>query len=133
FYAHHPDFDRHLLKFGRENEQVVEVFYGSDWHGHERYTGANNFDYPAEWDAYIGHYRSYNPWYSNFRIAQRKGGLVMIYPSGQAEPMILLDNGAFRVGEDVRSAERLRFDSMVNGKAVRAKFGAADYYRTFTP
>ncbi len=133
FYAYHPDFDRSLLQFGREGEQVVEVFYGGDWYTHERYAGAKSFDYPAEWNAYIGHYRSYNPWISNFRVVLRKGELVAVFPAySLTEKLVLLENGAFRVGEDARSAERLRFDSMVNGKAVRAKFGAADYYRTFT-
>lgn len=134
FYADHPDFDRNLLKFGREGEQVVEVFYGGDWYTHERYTGAKNFDYPAEWNAYVGHYRSYNPWISNFRIVLRKGALVATFPAyGLSQPLILLENGAFRAGDDVRSAERLRFDTVVNGKALRAKFGVAEYYRTFTP
>lgn len=134
FYADHPDFNRSLLQFGRENEQVVEVFYSGDWYTSERYTGAKNFDYPAEWNAYIGHYRSYNPWISNFRVVLRKGGLVVIFPAyNLSEPLVLLENGAFRVGEDVRSAERLRFNTVVNGNALRAKFGAADYYRTFTP
>jgi hypothetical protein len=43
----------------------------------------------------------------------------------------LLDNGAFRVGEDARSPERLRFDTLVNGKALRAYYGVGEYYRSF--
>jgi hypothetical protein len=103
------------LQFGRQEGEMVEVFHGARWYTNERYTGPTTFDYPPEWDAYPGHYRSHNPWHTNFRIVLRKGKLVLIEPAGSEEPMIPLNNGTFRLGTD------------------RANLSCCDYYRTFTP
>ena len=46
----------------------MEAFHGPDRYVHERYAGPTTFDYPQEWDAYPGHYRSHNPWPPNFRV-----------------------------------------------------------------
>ena len=132
FYVEHPDFALYLLRFGREKGKVVEVFHGPDWYTNDRYAGPTTFDYPEEWDAYPGHYRSHNPWISNFRIVRRKSGLALIYPSGEDEPLSPLGKTIFRVGEDDRSPERIRFDAILNGRALRANLSCNDCYRTFT-
>mgnify|MGYP000089751315 CR=1 FL=1 len=133
FYADHPAWARFLLRCGRQEGRVVEVFHGPDWYAGERYTGPTAFEHPPQWAAYTGHYRSYNPWYSNFRILLRKGALVLVEPWGEEEPLTALEDGSFRVGADERSPERLRFDTVVNGQAVHANLSGGDYYRTFTP
>ncbi len=132
FYVDHPDFALFLLRFGREKGEVVEAFHGPDWYTNERYTGPTAFDYPQEWDAYPGHYRSHNPWLTNFRVVLRKGALVLVEPSGDEEPLVPLGGGVFRVGEDEHSPERIRFDAILNGRALRANLSCGDYYRTFT-
>jgi len=132
FYVDHPDFALFLLYFGREQGEVVEAFHGPDWYTNERYTGPKTFDHPQEWDAYPGHYRSHNPWLSNFRIILRKGALVLVNSSGDEEPLTLLGTGVFRVGEDDRSPERIRFDAIINGRALRANLSTGECYRTFT-
>jgi len=133
FYVDHPEFALVLLRFGREKGEVVETFHGPDWYTNERYTGPTTFDYPQEWDAYPGHYCSHNPWLSNFRVVLRKGTLALVEPSGHEEPLVPLGGGVFRVGEDDRSPERIRFDSILNGRALHANLSCGDYYRTFTP
>jgi CubicO group peptidase (beta-lactamase class C family) len=133
FYVDHPDFALFLLHFGREEGKVVEAFHGPDWYTNERYAGPTTFDYPKEWDAYPGHYRSHNPWLTNFRIVLRKGALALIHPSGPEEPLVPLGSTVFRVGKDDRSPERIRFDTILNGRALRANLSCGDYYRTFTP
>ena len=132
FHVDHPDFALFLLRFGREKGEVVEVFHGPDWYTNGRYTGPTTFDHPQEWDAYPGHYRSHNPWLSNFRVVLRKGALALVEPSGDEEPLVSLGGGVFRVGEDDRSPERLRFDTILNGQALRANLSCGDCYRTFT-
>jgi CubicO group peptidase (beta-lactamase class C family) len=132
FYVDHPDFALFLLRFGREKEKVVEAFHGPDWYTNEQYAGPTTFTYPEEWDAYPGHYRSHNPWFTNFRVVLRKGILTLVDPSGDEEPMTLLGNGVFRVGEDDRSPERIRFDTIINGQALRANLSSSECYRTFT-
>ena len=121
----HPDFALFLLRFGRKEGKVVEAFHGPDWYTNERYAGPTTFDYP-------GHYCSHNPWLTNFRVVLRKGVLVLVEPSGAEEPLVPLGSGVFRVGEDDRSPERIRFDAILNGRAFRANLSCDDYYRTFT-
>jgi len=138
FYVDHPDLLYFLLRFGRnEDGKVVEAFHGPDWYVNSHYTGSTVFDYPEEWDAYPGHYQSYNPFRSNFRIVMRKGALAMILfsgdDSGLEELLVPLGNGVFRVGEDELSPERIHFDTIINGQAMRARFSGYDYYRVSTP
>jgi CubicO group peptidase (beta-lactamase class C family) len=83
----------------------------------------------------VGHYRSFNPWLSNFRVAARDGRLVFgsdcWYP--ERYPLAPLEGGEFRVGEQSWSPERLRLDSVLDGLAQRAFLSGAAYHRTFTP
>ncbi|HEY5883597.1 MAG TPA: serine hydrolase domain-containing protein, partial [Pyrinomonadaceae bacterium] len=73
FVVKHPAYDRFALGFGREGAQVVEAFHGPDWWTNERYTGPKTFDYPKEWDAYVGRFNSDSPWYGSARMVIRKG------------------------------------------------------------
>jgi len=130
FYVDHPDFAYFLLRFGREKGEVVEAFHGPDWYTNERYTGPTTFDHPQEWDAYPGHYRSDDPWLPNFRIVLRKGALALVDPSGDEEPLVPLGNGVFRVGKDDRLPERIRFDTIIDGRAFRANLSCGECYRT---
>jgi hypothetical protein len=133
FYVPHPDLALFLLHFGREKERVVEAFHGPGWYTTEAYSGPTTFEHPSEWLAYPGHYRSHNPWYTNFRVVLRKGRLWLVEPWGEEEPLIATGAGRFRIGQDELSPERLRFDTILEGRAIRANLSGCDYYRTFTP
>ena len=133
FYAPHPDLEYFLLEFGRDGDRVVEVFHGPDWYAGEDYSGPRSFDYPEEWESFLGHYRTYNFGLTNFRIVLRKGTLLLLYPTGGNEPLEPLGDGLFRIGEDPRSPETLRFDAIASGKALRATYSSCPYYRTYTP
>jgi D-alanyl-D-alanine carboxypeptidase len=134
FYVDHPDFRRFLLQFGREGQQVVEACCGPDWYTNEHYRGSTTFVTPQEWQAYPGHYRSYNPLSPSFRVVLGKGRLVQISPSGPTQLLVPLGKGVFRVGEQEHSPERICFDAIVKTTAQRAKVaGCGDYYRSFTP
>jgi D-alanyl-D-alanine carboxypeptidase len=130
FYVDHPDFALFLLRFGRQKREVVEAFYGPDWYTNDRYTGPTTFDHPQAWDAYPGSYRSHNPELGGFRIVLRKGVPALIHASGGEEPMEFLGGTRFRVGEDSRSPERISFDTIVDGRALRAILSCGNYYRT---
>ena len=133
FYVSHPDMELFLLEFGRDGDRVVEVFHGPDWYIREGYSGPRSFHYPEAWGTYLGHYRTYNFGLTNFRIVLRKGALLLIYPSGGHEVLTPLDDGLFQIGEDPRSPETLRFDSIASGRALRAVYSGCPYYRTYTP
>jgi CubicO group peptidase (beta-lactamase class C family) len=84
----------------------------------------------AEWSAFYGRFRSYNPWLPGFRIVQRGNDLVLAYPwGGPEDPLTPFGEVDFRVGEEW-SPERLRFDAVVDGRALRANLSGADYYRS---
>jgi CubicO group peptidase (beta-lactamase class C family) len=90
---------------------------------------------PAQWRPLVGHYRARNPWLSNFHVRVRGGRLWMIHYGDEfaPAPLVPVGDGVFRIGDDERSPERLRFDVMVDGVAVRATYSGCPYYRTFTP
>jgi D-alanyl-D-alanine carboxypeptidase len=138
FYANHPGFELFCLQFGRAGGTegapglVVEVSYGPDWYVNDKYSGPSAFDYSPAWDAYVGHYRMHNPWLTNFRVVVRKGELLFVEPQGDEKPLTPLDDGSFRLGDE-HSPERLRFDQVVDGQALRATLSGCHYYRFFTP
>jgi hypothetical protein len=72
------------------------------------------------------------PWEPNFRIVIRQARLWYIDPDGGEEVLTPLGPSEFRVGEE-GSAERLRFDEVIGGKALKAVFSGMAYYRFFTP
>jgi len=134
FLADGPEYGLCLMVFGRRKGKVVDLCHGSDCYANENYTGPTRFDYPSDWEAYTGHYRSFNPWFSNHRVVLRKGRLVLIDPMAEVEePLALLPDGSFRVGKDKRFPERIRFDSILDGKATRMWYSGEAFYRTFTP
>lgn len=134
FYVNHPAWNLYLLRFGRSQDgKVCEAFYGPYWFAGERYRGPLSFETPEEWSVYIGHYRSHDPWSTNFRIFTRKGRLILSWPSGEEDVLIQLSSGCFRIGEEEYIPERLCFDQIVDGQALRALRSGCPYYRFFTP
>ncbi len=136
FLAPHPGFDRFALRFGRQAGAVVDVCHGSDWFANERYGGPVTFEHEAEWDRYVGHYRSYNPWASNFRVVIRKGALWLIATFSEDHAggeLIPVGDGSFRVKSDDGSPSTVRFDDVIDGKVTRAVLDCAPFFRTFTP
>jgi hypothetical protein len=133
FFAHHPNLAHYLLRFGWEDGQVVELVYGPRWYVNDRYQGPTDFSYPAQWAAFSGHYRSHNPWMSNIRVVLRKGSLVLIHPSGGEESLVEVAEGVFQIGSAPDTPERLHFDTVVNGQALRAIRSGCELYRVSTP
>lgn len=80
-----------------------------------------------------GHYRSHNPWLSNFRVVRRSTGMFFVDASGKSEPLTPLGDDAFRIGKEERSPERVRFDCLIDGTAMSATLaGGGRFGRTFT-
>jgi CubicO group peptidase (beta-lactamase class C family) len=128
FIVKHPDFELFALSFGRDKDVVVEAFHGSRWWTNERYAGARTFEYPKDWDGFTGRYRSDSPWYGSTRIIVRKGRLFI---DGE-QPLTQVEPGVFRPDGDSNAAERVSFDTILNGKAMRLNYSGIDFFRTFT-
>jgi hypothetical protein len=115
------------LSFGRQDDAVVEASHGGDWYAGERYTGPRTFETPAEWRAYAGHYRNEDPWQGSARVVLRKGRLWL----GDA-PLVPLGPGLFRIGEDERGPDRVRFEDVMRGRALRATLSGIEFRRIET-
>jgi CubicO group peptidase (beta-lactamase class C family) len=84
------------------------------------------------WRALEGRFESYNPWMPTFRVVQRAGRLMLCERSGMEFALAQIDGTTFAL-EDPALPERLRFDAIVDGKALRANASGCDYYRSFEP
>ena len=123
FIVPHPDFQHFILVFGRADandphSSVVEAASGGQWFTNSKYNGPRTFTYPKEWERYVGHYRNESPWIGSSRIVLRKGklmsdGLVVLEPG---------EDGMFILQDEENSPEWIRFDAIVNERAMRLKF-----------
>jgi D-alanyl-D-alanine carboxypeptidase len=84
---------------------------------------------PAEeWGPMCGLYRSHNPWARTLRIGTREGRPVA-QVWGEVSPLEPLADGSFRLGPTGWSPERVRFDTPIDGRFVRAWHGATAFHR----
>jgi CubicO group peptidase (beta-lactamase class C family) len=133
FLAPDPAFDRFPIRVERA-EDTLEL-----WHGGRRYvragTPVRRLPEPsAELRAIAGHYRSHNPWTTNFRIVLRGDQPWLIFagpPDGfdTEQPLVPGDAGSYRVGEDPGNPEAVSFDTVVDERALRAWLSGWPYYR----
>ena len=91
----------------------------------------------AELESFCGHYRSYTPWYTNFRVVLRQWRLVLIAPGGVEAPtddaeLVAMGERTFRIGADPRLPERITFGPPVNGTSAWAIRDGCSYSRSFT-
>jgi D-alanyl-D-alanine carboxypeptidase len=124
FFVEDSELRRFYLKFNREKDQVVEAFHGNDWYTNERYSGPTHFEHPKEWQAFAGNYRNDSPWWGSVFIFLRKGKLWL-----GDDPLVPMEGGIFRVGEDGYSPERASFDGVTDGRALRMNYSGVDFYR----
>jgi len=134
FIAGAPEFSRFVLAFGRSDAKnpkspVVEVGWGGDWYVKSDYSGPKAFDYPKEWEAFVGHYRNENNWIGSLRIVCRKGQLL-------ADGVAILapqSDGTFRMQSDEADTEWIEFHDIVDGRAERLKLSGEDLWRVLAP
>jgi hypothetical protein len=129
FVVKHADFDLYRLGFARDGGKVVEAYHGADWYAGEAYAGARTFNYPKEWDAFVGHYHNDSPWYGSTRVVLRKGQLFL----EGAQPLVAAEQGTFRLAGDESAPDRISFESIVGGKAMRMNYSGIIFRRVFTP
>jgi CubicO group peptidase (beta-lactamase class C family) len=133
FTVMHPDFQHFALVFGRADlkdskSTVVEAGYGGEWFTNANYAGPKTFEYPKEWEQYVGHYRNESPWVGSTRIVWRKGKLMLDGVVG-LEPG---PDGLFILQDEEHSPEWMHFGDIVNGKSMHLKFSGEDLWRVMT-
>jgi len=130
FLVRDPEFDRFPVLFGRvegkdAKSPVVEAFWGSEWFTNAKYSGPKTFDYPKEWDIFIGHYRNESPWIGSFHVLVRKGKLFI----DGVIPLEPRAGGIYRLSDEESNTEWIRFTEIVNGHAMKIKFSGEDLWR----
>ena len=133
FVVPHPAFEIFPLCMEREDGRVTGAGWGEKRYMRDGIGETQSDEVPDEWKAYPGHYRSHNPWLNNFRIVLRGDALIFIDPMGEEEALHQLVPGLFRIGDDLRSPEFIRFDVVLDGKARKAILSGGEYSRIFTP
>ena len=129
FIVKHPDFEIYTLGFVRDPQKAVtEAHHGANWYMGAKYSGPKTFDTPKEWQAYVGHYTNDSAWYGDFRVVLRKGQL---YLSGQ-QRLTPRPDGTFGLGEPDQP-DRISFETIIDGRAMRASYSGIIFRRTFTP
>jgi D-alanyl-D-alanine carboxypeptidase len=109
------------------------------WHGDRHYLPPGT-DHPAgpsappALRAIAGHYRAHNPWAPHFRVVLRAHRPWLIFPAApdgfdDSQPLGPTNDGQFFCGEDPAKPERLSFDTVVDGHALRAWLSGWPYYR----
>jgi D-alanyl-D-alanine carboxypeptidase len=136
FLVVHPELEGFPIRFVRGADgRAREAFYGDRWFRGEGYDGDPPKQAPPEWSAYVGLYRNDDPWMPTLRVVLRKGCLALQFPvelsdeAGEAELQPLAD-GWFAAGEPWEP-RRIRFDRLVDGKAVVAEFNGGRWFRSF--
>lgn len=134
FLAHDPDLDRYAFRFEPAEERPIVA-----WHGPTRFVrdGMTAPALPAPEPAVAaaaGHYGSYNPWTTNFRVILRGDVPWLVFtdaPDGFEEEQCLVarPDGTFQVGDDPGGPEDIRFDTVIDGRPVRAWLSGCPYYR----
>ncbi len=127
FWAPDPAFALFPLTFERDGDKVMEVSHGGDWYAGEGYKGPRTFEAPPEYRAYAGHYRDEDPWMGSARVILRKGRLWL----GGA-PLMPLGGGLFRIGEEEHEPDRMRFEEVFDGRALRAYISGTEFRRVET-
>jgi hypothetical protein len=133
FFLELPGFELHLMRFRREGDEVVELTHGPSVYTREGRSIAAEVPFNPVWASYSGHYRTHNPWLTNFRVFARKGSLWLTYPSDEEHELFERREGVFFVGDPKESPEWIRFYATVGGKTQRATLSGEEYARAFTP
>jgi CubicO group peptidase (beta-lactamase class C family) len=90
---------------------------------------------------FCGHFRSYTPWFTNFRVVLRRDRLVLIASGGVEAPaeeaelvaeFVGQGGSTFRIGADPRLPERITFGPPVDGLAPWGDRDGCRYSRAFT-
>lgn len=88
-------------------------------------------------ESFCGHYRSYTPWFTNFRVVLRHGRLFLVAPGGVEAPadeieLVHLSGSTFRIGADPRLPERVTFGPRAGAVVPWADRDGCRYSRAFT-
>lgn len=135
FLLDEPGDDLFPFRFLRTGEgQVSGIAHGARWYANEHDTGPRDVVAPPEWSAFVGLYRSYNPWSSPIRIVVRRGLLLALMNGGYRQSELRPDGDGFLLTSAHDPEQRVHFEPVVNGRALAMRFDDGTVLsRFFTP
>jgi len=112
-----------------------EVSNGADWYVKEGAAADRKLTLPEQYRAYVGRYRNHSDEGPDVRVFARRGRLV-VAPAESAGPATELEPvgpASFRPVSPSFSAERLTFDTVDEGMALRLRMTGVPLYRMDVP
>jgi CubicO group peptidase (beta-lactamase class C family) len=126
--------------FGRGGKdgkgKVTSVSHGAEWYATEGFPDPIQQGAPKEYASYVGHFLNNGPEGPVARVFVRNGQLMMLLSEDEdatAEPLEPLGPGLFRIGKVDYSPERARFDTIIDGQALRLFVSGVPLYRKDIP
>jgi hypothetical protein len=125
-YARHPRFEDFCFSWTEEDGVISRLYHGYDVYlrAPAQHAGAPG----GEEVPFIGHYRSYNPWLSNFHVVGREDHLALLLPNGRERRLFPGPPGVFGIGCP-SGPDYLSFDAIVDGMSLRCCYSGVDYFR----
>lgn len=117
-------------------EPVSEVSQGAAWYTNSSFRGRLEPAAPPAYSAYVGHFENNGVEGPVVRVFVRNGRLFIDFGFEDLKPRALqpADHpGEFRMAEPAYDPELLRFDTVVEGHAMRLEFSGVPLYRKDTP
>jgi D-alanyl-D-alanine carboxypeptidase len=129
------DADTLPYVFERNQGKIISVSHGAQWYPAAGYTRPIK-SAPKEYASYVGHFVNNGPEGPVARVFVRNGELMVLLSadeSGEVMPLTPVGPNEFRIGEKSYSPERARFDSIVDGHALRLFVTGVPLYRKDIP
>ncbi len=124
FLVPHHRFADRLLVVKREGGRAA-----SAWRGDIRFVKAPGEPAaartPPALAALAGLYVNNDPWSGSMRVIAREDGLFI----EGVQPLVLLPDRSYRVGDDDKGCERVRFEAPLDGRPQRMIFSGVDHTR----
>jgi D-alanyl-D-alanine carboxypeptidase len=126
--------------FGRGGKdgkgKVTSVSQGAQWYAAEGFPDPIQPTVPKEYASYVGHFVNNGPEGPVARVFVRNGRLMMLLSEDEEaapEPLEPLGPALFRIGKAEYSPERARFDTVIDGQALRLFVSGVPLYRKDIP
>jgi D-alanyl-D-alanine carboxypeptidase len=113
-----------------------EVSQGTAWYTNSSFDGKLEPAAPPEYSAYVGHYENNGVEGPVIRVFVRNGRLLIDFGFEDLKPKPLQATdhpGEFRIAEPEYNPALLRFDTVIEGHALRLEFSGVPLYRKDTP
>jgi D-alanyl-D-alanine carboxypeptidase len=137
-----PEADGFAYYFNRteaaKGGKIIGVSHGARSYSGRDYAGAPGPVAPGRYATFVGHYENHNFEGPAVRVFVRDGEMMVTMddaPPGspQAQALEPLGDDLFRLREPEYSPERLHFDTVIAGHALRLTISGVPFYRVDTP